>query len=141
MNQRLPLPYGAAPMDSAQQFFNTFGDYSGMPGLPGGMDASSLAELGESMGALPKEASTPDALFSDAMAPFSALMSDSSTDPAYSMAGGGPCYLPGMGPAPGRDVPGPSHHGTPALPPEQVAAWQAAWMQQPLSAGSHAYHA
>ena len=53
---------------------------------------------------------------------------------AYTEADPGLIYLPKMYPAPGGPQMGP-----PALPQEQIAAWQAAWLQQPLSAASHTF--
>lgn len=125
MSQQLPAPYVTAPVDTLPPSYNPL---VSLPGLPL-HNPTSLAQLHQTFARpLPMQPAS-SALMSQMLEPFSALELGGRNSPVYGMADPGLPYLPEMYQAPGRPQIGPL-----ALPPEHIAAWQAAWLQQPLSA-------
>ena len=125
MNQQLPVPYVTATVDTRPPSYNPL---VSPPGLPP-HNPTSLAQLHQtSARPLPMQ-STSSALMSQMLEPFGALELGGQSSPVYGMADPGLPYLPEVYQAPGNP-----HMGPLALPPEHIAAWQAAWLQQPPSA-------
>ncbi len=131
IDQQLPAPYVNAQVPSLQPGYNRFGD---LPSLPT-HTPSSPARLNQALtGPSSSMQPPPTALMSEMMEQFGGFGLNSRNTSVYTGADPGLTYLPKMYPARGGPQMGP-----PALPPEQIAAWQAAWLQQPLSAALHTY--
>jgi hypothetical protein len=128
LGQGINQPAGY-PVDSLNAAYlnASLGDLAHLPAYP----AASFAQLHQ---AIPLQPACSGLNMSQMLDQFSALGLNSSI-PAYSRVNG-QNYMPGSFqlPAGGFQLGPPS-----ALPPEHIAAWQAAWLSQPLSASSHAF--
>lgn len=135
MNQQLPAPYPPASMDSTQQCYGPLGD------LPDQAATSlGLGPFHQGMAPAPALQQTSSAMISQMISQFNAFGLHNGTSPApYGMPDAVPGFLPQMGPPLGSSLHRGDHVGPSALSPEHIAAWQAAWLQQPLSTGSHMY--
>ena len=125
MNQ--PVPYVNTSVDALPPGYSPF---VSLPGLAPN-NPTSLAQLNQSFaGPVPMRPASR----SQMLERFGALEMGSHDGAVYGMGNPGQPYLPEMYQAPGDPLMGPL-----ALPPEHIAAWQAAWLQQPLSAASNTY--
>ncbi len=130
MNQQPPSPYMNAPVDALPAGYNPL---VSLPGLSP-HNPTSLAQLHQALaGPAPMQPASSALTSQIMMERLSALDLGGQHSSVYTADPGLP-YLPEMYPAPGEP-----HMGPFALPPEHIAAWQAAWLQQPLSAASNTY--
>ena len=128
MHQQLPVPYATAPIEILPPSYNPL---VSLPGLPV-HNPISLAQLHQAfVRPLPMQPA-PSAQMSQMLERFSAHELGNQNSPVYGMGDPGLPYLPEMYQTPGDPQVGPL-----ALPPEHIAAWQAAWLQQPLNAAPH----
>ena len=123
-----PAGYPVNPLDAAH-LNASLGDLAHLPAYP----AASFAQLDQ---AIPPQPARSGLNMSQMLDQFNALGMSSSNFTACIRANPGQNYMPGSFQVPtgGFQMGPPS-----ALPPEHIAAWQAAWLSQPLSASSHAF--
>ena len=131
INQQPPSPYMNAPVNALPAGYNPL---VSLPSLSP-HNPTSLAQLHQTFAGPAAMQPASSALMSQIMMErLSALELGNQNSSVYNTADLGLPYLPEMYPAPGEPQMGPF-----ALPPEHIAAWQAAWLQQPLSAASNPY--
>ena len=134
-NQQLPAPYPHTSMDSTQQYLGPLGDLPHQAATSPGP-----GQLHQAMMAAPAPQQTSSALTPRMISQFNKFGLHDGTSPApYGLPDAVLGFLPQMGPPLGSGLHRAAHVSPSALPPEHIAAWQAAWLQQPLSAGSHTY--
>ena len=135
MNQQRPAPDPHTSMDSAQHYHGPLGD------LPHQAATSpSLGQLHQAMAAAPAPQQTSSALLPQMISQFNSFGLHDGTSPApYGLPDAVLGFLPQIGPPLGSSLHSAAHVSPSALPPEHIAAWQAAWLQQPLSAGAHTF--
>ena len=130
MDQQLPHTYLSAPADPLQPC------YSPSLQVPSLLTPStlSMAQLHPALATNLQLQPGSSALMSHMAERFSAVGLESKNSSVYNMTCPGLPNLPEMYQAPAGHQMGP-----PALPPEHIAAWHAAWLQQPLSAAAHTF--
>ena len=129
MNQ--PAPYLNTSVDALPP---GYGPFVSLPGLAPN-NPTSLAQFHQGFAGPIAMQPASNALMSQMLERFGAIEMGSHNDSAvYGMGNSGQPYLPEIYQAPGDPMMGPL-----ALPPEHIAAWQAAWLQQPQTAASNTY--
>ena len=132
-SQQLPVPYPHTSADSTQHYHGPHGD------LPNQAATSlGLGQLHQAMAAAPALQQASSAMLSQMFSQFDSFGLHNGTSPApYGIPDALAGLLPQMGPPLGSGLDRAEHAGLSALPPEHIAAWQAAWLQQPLSSQTY----